>query len=386
MDNNSHPKNFRTATAVFFFNSGFGYAAWASRIPTIKHNLHLNEAELGALLFALPVGLMATMPFTSFLLSRYSSRKITLWGAAFFNIMLALVGLAATPWQLALVLFGFGSSRNMYNLSINAQAVSVQRLYTRSIITTFHGIWSFAGFAGAALGYLMVSLNIATTWHLPAVGVAMLLLAFYFYTNTFDDQPIKTTQKKPVFSLPDKHLLTFAIIAFASMACENTMYDWSGIYFIKGLGASQRMATAGFVFYMVAMTIGRFAGDKLVDRFGIEKILSYSGTLITAGLLISVLIPYTIAASIGFILTGFGVSCIIPLVFSLAGKSKTMSSATALASISTVGYIGFLVVPPMIGFVAQAAGIRAAFGIIAALGVLILWMVSLIKPAKAGVM
>ena len=372
------PRRARIASTVFFFISGFGYSAWASRIPFIQRHLHLNEAQLGAVLFALPVGLMLTMPLTRQLLSRFSSRSIMFFGVVVFNIMLCLLGFAQHTWQLVLILFCFGSSRNLFNISLHAQSVSVQSLYSRSIITFFHGMWSLAGFAGAALGYLMVALNINTEWHLTAVALTMTAAALFFYPEVIHHRPSEQ-QKRPVFSLPDRFLLKFSLICFASMACENTMYDWSGIYFAKALHTSKQGATAGFVFYMVAMTISRFAGDSLVNRIGIKPILQYCGALIFSGLLMAAVFPYPVTASIGFVLTGAGVSCIVPLVFSMAGKTKTMNSASALASISTIGYLGFLVVPPFVGFVAQAAGLRVAFGIIACLGVLIIWMVSKIK-------
>jgi MFS family permease len=373
------PRNIRIANAVFFFISGFSYSAWASRIPTIKHNMHLNEAQLGGILFALPVGLMLTMPLTNYLLARYSSRAIMLLGALSFNLMLCFVGFASLPWQLVIILLGFGSSRNLFNVSTNAQAVSVQRLYDKSIITTFHGIWSVAGFAGASLGFVMVSFNIAPDWHLPAVGISMMALSLFAFSNTLYEPVVKSMEKKPVFSLPDKFLIKFSVIAFVSMACENTMYDWSGIYFEKAIHASKQTATAAFVFYMVAMTAGRFLGDKFVGRIGIKRILFYSGIFISVGLLTAVLLPYIIPAILGFILVGLGVSCIVPLVFSLAGKSTSMSSARALASISTISYLGFLIVPPLVGFIAEAAGIRVSFGIIALMGGIVIWMVSKIK-------
>ncbi|QQL51491.1 MFS transporter [Mucilaginibacter ginkgonis] len=375
----------RIANAVFFFISGFGYSAWASRIPTVKHNLHLSEAGLGTVLFALPIGLMLTMPLTNYLLSKYSGKGVLLFGALFFNVMLCFAGFAAAPWQIAIIMFGFGSSRNIFNISANAQAVGVQQLYTKSIMTTFHGIWSLAGFAGAGLGYIMVDHNIAVRWHLPAVGIAMIVLSLAFYRYALYAPPVKTTERKPIFALPDKYLLKFSFITFASMACENTMYDWSGVYFLKAVHSTRQMAVAAFVFYMVAMTLSRFAGDALVNRIGIKKILGCSGLLITAGLFIAVLFPYNIPAVLGFILVGFGVSCVVPLVFSLAGKSPTMSGARALASISTVGYLGFLLVPPLVGFVAQIVGIRVSFGIIASLGLVIVWMVSKIDDSGHSV-
>lgn len=375
------PGQNRIATTVFFFISGFAYAAWASRIPSIQRHLNLNEAELGAVLFAMPVGLMMTMPITNYLLHRFSSRSIMLVGAIGFNMMLCLLGLVTHTWQLVVVLFFFGSSRNLMNLSVNAQGVGVQALYDKSIITTFHGIWSLAGFAGAAVGFIAVATRIHMIWHLSAVALSMSILALFFYPSALQQKPAER-QNRPGFSLPDKYMLKFALITFACMACENTMYDWSSIYFEKVVLTPKQTATSAFVFYMVAMTAGRFVGDWLVPRIGIKKMLKYSGILIGSGLFLAVIFPNIIVAGLGFVLTGLGVACIVPLVFSLAGRSKKISSAAAIASISSIGYLGFLIVPPFVGFVAQALGLRVSFGIIGLLGLLIVFLVSKIQEEE----
>jgi len=372
------PRTIRIATAVFFFISGFGYATWASRIPTLQQKLHLNEAQLGAVLFALPVGLMLTLPVTGNLLSRFSSRNVMFAGTVAFNIMLALLGFTTQVWQLVVVLFCFGSSRNLMNISVNAQSVAVQALYKRSIITTFHGIWSMAGFTAAALGYLMVAGKIPPSYHFLIVGLMLAAFAFYFFKDTLNHVPLQQ-ERRPAFVLTDKALVKFGLISFASMACEGTMYDWSGIYFHKEVHATPAIATAGFVVYMVAMTAGRFFGDRLVNRIGIKPMLRYSGMLILTGMLLAASFPYPLVAGFGFVLIGFGVSCVVPLVFSIAGKSKTMSSGSAIASVSTVGYLGFLMVPPVVGFIAQAASLRWSFTVMAALGGLMVFMVGKVE-------
>jgi hypothetical protein len=295
--------------------------------------------------------------------------------------MLALLAFTTQLWQLWIVLFAFGSSRNLLNLSMNAQGVEVQRLYENSIITSFHAVWSMAGFAGAAVGYLFVLFNFSLATHLISVSIVLLILSVAFYPNTYYTLQ-HVPQRKKFFVWPDKHLIIFALIAFASMACENVMYDWSGIYFRKAVLAPKTTAIAAFVLYMVCMTTGRFFGDKIVPKFGIINILKYSGIFICTGLLMASLFPYVITAAIGFILIGFGVSCIIPLVFSLAGKSTTMSSGTAIASVSTISYFGFLAVPPGVGFIAQAIGLRWSFGIISTFGLCILLLATMIKQQE----
>ncbi|MGO4866403.1 MULTISPECIES: MFS transporter [unclassified Flavobacterium] len=375
------PKGFRIANTVFFFMSGFGYSSWASRIPAIKSQLHLSEAEFGAVLFALPIGLMLTMPITGRLLNKLSSRYCMLIGAILFNIVLALPGFAAFVWQLVIILLLFGSSRNILNLSMNAQALEVQKLYPKSIMTTFHAVWSLAGFIGAGLGYVMVTQHIAPSYHLLGISVAMMAVTFWFYPQTIHTAPLK--EKKKFFSMPDKNLLKFAIICFVSMACENTMYDWSGIYFQNILQASAKWTTAAFVFFMTAVTLGRFLGDYAVSKYGIKNILFYSGVFMSSGFLICFFFPFIVTTIIGYFMIGVGVSCVVPLVFSIAGKSKSLSSGTALTSISTIGYLGFLVVPPMVGFISEVLSMKWAFLIMALLGAVMIVMVNKIAEEKA---
>jgi len=139
------------------------------------------------------------------------------------------------------------------------------------------------------------------------------------------------------------------------------------------------VAVASFVVFMVTVTLGRFIGDRIVHRIGIKKFLQYSGVLIVSGFTLAVAFPYVSVVITGFAIIGFGVSCIVPLVFAQAGKSKTMSNGPAMAAISTIGYLGFLVIPPLVGFIAQATNLRWSFGLAIILGTVIIIMASKIE-------
>ncbi len=368
----------RRANAVYFFISGFGYSSWTSRIPGIKESLKLNDAHFGTLLFMMPVGLILTMPFTGKLLDHFKSRSIMLIGAMVYNGVLACIGFSGYTWVLGIALFFFGSSRNMMNLSMNAQAIGVQALYNRSIMSSFHAVWSMAGFAGAAFGYLMVTLNIMPAWHLLGVSLILSALTLYYYKDALDQRPDHKV-KRSIFSLPSKSMLVFSLICFTSMACENTMYDWSGIYIRQVLHGSKGIATIAFTVYMVAMTTGRLIGDRMADRFGIQSVLATSGILISAGFAVTVMSSFIPLTLFGYLITGFGVSCVVPFVFSLAGKIPMSNPGAALASISSLGYLGFLIVPPMIGYVAQASSLRISFAIIAVMGLFMIRLSTRIK-------
>ncbi|WP_046246756.1 MFS transporter [Hymenobacter terrenus] len=368
------PVRARTAIALFFFVSGFGFATWASRIPVIQRQLGLSEAQLGTVLLALPAGLILTLPVTGQLLQRFSSRQVMLVGAVLYNLALGLLGFAAHTWQLVVLLFCFGSSRNLLNLSMNAQSVGVQSLYERSIIASFHGIWSVAGFAAAGLGGLLIGRSVPTTHHFVAVSVVLTALALAFSPGSLS-LPLPPPAARSTFSWPDKSVLQFGLITFASMACEGTLYDWSGVYFAQAVHAPKSIAPIGFTLATVAMTAGRFSGDWLVGRFGTKPILQASGLLMGAGLLLAAAFPNPVATGLGFVLGGLGVSCVVPLVFSLVGKADPLGAGAAIASVSTVSYFGFLMVPPLVGFVAKAASLRWSFAMVALLGSLVVWLV-----------
>lgn len=360
------PKNYRIAIAVFFFIAGLCFASWASRIPDIKHHLGLSDGALGLILFAMPVGTMLALPFTGWVISKLGSRTILLMAAIFYPSTLVLIGLVLAPWQLAMGLFFFGLFGNFFNISVNTQAIAVEQMYGKTIMASFHGIWSLAGFSGAAIGTLMIALQLNPFFHFLIIFCLDMGLVFYFSRATVRDSKGQPTAS--FFTKPDRFILIYGLIAFGSMVCEGTMFDWSGVYFQKIVTAPTQLVTLGYLSFMGMMASGRFISDKMTQKFGIKFVLILSGILITSGLLVAVIFPFIISAAIGFMMVGLGVSSVVPLVYSAAGKSKTMSPGMALASISTIGFIGFLLGPPLIGTIAEYSSLRWSFTLIAILG------------------
>lgn len=356
----------RIAVSIFFFIAGFTFASWASRIPDIKTKLALSDAGLGAVLFALPVGLMVSMPLSGFFVARFGSKKVVMTASLFYPVTLILLGLAATSWQLAAVLFVFGFWGNIFNISVNTQAVGVEALYGRSIMASFHGLWSLAGFSGAAVGTLMITIPLSPVIHFAIICATSFLLAFSAYKYMLPHNSGNSSQ--PIFAKPDSALLKLGLIAFGCLVCEGTMFDWSGVYFQKVVKAPAAFTTLGYVAFMSSMAAGRFIADWLVTKFSVKTMLQCSGLIIATGLLTAVIFPFLLPATIGFLLVGIGVSSVVPLVYGLAGKSKTMSPGVALAAVSTIGFLGFLVGPPLIGFIAELAGLRLSFTVIAMIG------------------
>lgn len=357
----------RIAVSAFFFSAGFCFASWASRIPDIQQKLGLNEAGLGMVLLSLPIGLMVSLPVSGFVVARYGSRYTAVIAALLYAILLPFLGLIALAWQLVIVLFLFGFAGNLLNISMNTQGVSVEALYGRSIMASFHGVWSVAGFSGAAVGALMLSLVISPFFHfcIIAMLVCCLVLMTYRYLLVND---VHSDSKAPVFAKPDNALLKLGLIAFCCMVCEGTMFDWSGIYFAKEVQVPKSLTTLGYVAFMTTMAGGRFAGDWMSVKIGRRNMIRMSGLLIAGGLMLAVALPFTVPATIGFLVTGMGVSSVVPLLYSAAGRSGKVASGVALAAVSTIGYLGFLFGPPAIGLIAQAFSLRWSFALIAFLG------------------
>lgn len=357
----------RIAVSTLFFCAGFCFSSWASRIPGIQQKLQLSEAGLGMALLTLPIGLMVGLPVSGFLVARYGSRRIVTFAGILYAFLLPFLGLATRHWQLVLVLFLFGFAGNLLNISMNTQGVNVESAYGRSIMASFHGVWSVAGFSGAAVGTLMLWLGLSPFVHFCVVAVITGGLIAGSY-NRLVPADIHSGTGAPVFARPDGKLLKLGLIAFCCMVCEGTMFDWSGIYFAREVKAPSSLITLGYVAFMTTMAAGRFAGDRMATRIGKQNMIRISGIFIFSGMMLAVALPYLISAAAGFLIIGMGVSSVVPIVYGIAGRSEKVASGVALAAVSTIGYLGFLFGPPVIGLTAQVSNLRWSFTIIAFLG------------------
>ena len=381
---NPEKKRIRLAVALVYFCMGLCFSSWASRIPDIKSALHLNDAMLGSILFALPVGQFLMMPFSGKLVTRFGSRKVLLIALPVYTICLNNVGLVREGWQLAIALFLFGIAGNLCNISINTQGVSAERLYERPIMASFHGGWSLAGFTGALIGLLMINLKVPPQWHF--ITVILIVWVIVWFNHPFlvkgKSGVNKDEPKRKFFSRPDSILLQLGIIGFCSMASEGAMFDWSGVYFKDVVKVPPSLVILGYTSFMIMMASGRFLADHIISRIGRKKLLQISGVMISAGLFTSVLFPYLIPCTIAFMMVGLGVSSIVPTVYSAAGRHSKVPAGIALATVASVSFLGFLMGPPLIGYISEIAGLRYSFAVIGVFGMGITLLVSRIKALQ----
>ena len=347
-----------TAVSVFFFIQGVTFGSWASRIPDLKLRLGLSEGQLGSILFLLPLGQLTMMPFSGRIVTHLGSRNVLRVALAGYAIILSLIGRSSEPWQLSLALFCFGLVGNLCNISVNTQGVNAESIHDRPVFTRFHGLWSLGGFTGAMIGSLMMRYGIEPAVHLLSITCGVVLLDAYFQDFLIPKQAFRAALPPFKLRLPKGGLLLLGIISFCCMSVEGCMFDWTGVYFKDVVKADSAFVSSGYAAFMMTMAGGRFMGDRMSALLGRRRWVMASGILIFIGLLTTVLLPYLVPAVIGCLITGFGVSSIIPLMYATAGRDTEIPSGIAIATVAGVGYLGFLLGPPIIGHIAEAIGLR----------------------------
>lgn len=292
--------------------------------------------------------------------------------------LLAGIGFSQTVLQLVICLFLFGSAGNMMNIAINTQAITLESFYNKRIISSFHGMWSIAGLGAAALGTYFIGKAFPVGYHFLLVAVVA-LVSFVFCFPYLLHEPLKPQQRRPLFTKPGKAFWGLGMIAFCSMICQGAMFDWSGVYFKKVVLTQPAFIGVGYTAFILAMTAIRFISDWLTHHMGFRKIIVWCGIFITVGLVVTVLFPYLVPATIGLLLVGMGVSPGVPLVFSAAAKSDVLPAPIAIAAVSSIGMIGLLIGPPVIGFIAGLTSLKTSFLILSFFGIAIIAVTARLK-------
>jgi MFS family permease len=363
----------RIALGSIFFIAGLCFASWASRIPDIQTKFNFSEAQLGTLLLGLPIGSLVALPLAGWAVHRYGSKIVILCSGMGYMIFLPLIGFSQSIFMLIPVIVIFGMIGNLMNISLNTQALALEDSYGKSILASLHGLWSLAGFTGAGIGAAMIYFDMPPKYHYLFIGSVVLFTLLPSKAFLIDEQRTGGGGGL-VLRKPDGLLLRIGGIAFLGMLSEGCMFDWSGVYFKKVVEIEPGLVALGYVSFMGAMAGGRFFTDRIINKIGRLQMLRTSGALIFIGLLVAVIFPNPTTATLGFLLVGLGVASIIPISYSTAGRSKRYSPGVALAMISTISFFGFLLGPPLIGYVAEIFNLKVSFSLIAiaGLGIVIL--------------
>ena len=351
-------KHHRLALSAFFFLSGFCFSSWASRIPSIKLTFDMNEAELGSFLFILPVCSLIGLPISGWLISKYDSRYLLISGFLIYIFSLLGIGYASNIQSLTVVVCFFAFGLRAINISMNTQAIQLQKRYGRTINGSFHGIWSLGGLCGILFATSMIYFNITMFVHLAVVVVFALILSLTASSYLLKNDR-ETGGNKLRLGSPDKFIFYTGLVVFCAAVCEGGIYDWSSIYFREVVNAE--LFTLSYLVFMVAMTLSRFFTDALTNLLGMKKLFLISASVVVFGVLILILFPTFYPALVGFFITGLGVASIFPMSFSLASHSKKYAPGLAISIVGTYATVGVLLAPPFVGYVAHLFSLNLAF-------------------------
>jgi predicted MFS family arabinose efflux permease len=353
----------RAAVVAVFFALGATTGAWAARIPAIKAGLHLSAGTLGLVLLGPAIGSMLTMPVTGALLASVSPRRLVQIGVLAISVMLPLSTFAGSAWQLFAVLAGWGAGIGTMDVAMNTEAAAVQEHLGRTTMSSFHAAYSVGGLAGAGTGAIAAAAALSARANF-LIASAVILGTGIACAQLFASRPAghegagAQHQRRSRWPAWSWTLACLALIAFGSFLAEGAASDWSAVYLHSSLGASPGLAAVGYTVFSVAMVAGRLAGDRLTDRTGPARLVRASAGIASVSFLAALLAGRVGTGLAGFALLGVGLSVVVPSVFTAASRIGTPGPNLAL--VTSIGYLGMLAGPAIIGGLAEAIGLPSA--------------------------
>jgi MFS family permease len=326
-------------------------------LPELQELLNISHASLGNLLFVLAIGAVIGMPFTGWLALNFGSAFIT---KVFAIVLCFAISMIAFPPNLVLesvVFFIIGLSNGGMDVTMNEQAVLVERLWKKPIMSSFHGLWSVGMATGAGTGALFSKSQTDLSVHFITIGVISLAALMWASRFLIKERFTKTGNER-TFVLPKRMIVPLGLIAFCGMLSEGSVADWSAIFMNRVIGASESFSALAFGAFGAGMTTGRFTGDYFTMRFGKKKLLLADGLLAITGLAIALGFVSVGSTFLGFFLAGLGLATIVPIIYTTAGNAPGVSPSIGIAMATTIGYAGFFVGPPVIGYLADGYGLR----------------------------
>ena len=362
LDPISTAKRGRWANAGLFSVNGFLMGSWAPQIPFMLPRHGITEFQLGLLILLLGLGAVSTMMSAGWLINQYGSKKITGTFGILSCIFFALLILAPTIPLVIPLLILFGGALATMDVSMNANAVELERQLNSAIMSSAHGFWSLGGFSGGSLGGLVIAHfgNQAHALAAAGFGVAVVLCSLPFLVTEAAHRDSGVPKQK--FTLPKSgSIYVLGLMALFSMIPEGAVLDWAALYMGKELGSDIATSGFAFAFFSATMAIMRFSGDKVRNRFGAVQTMRISGFIAAAGMLAGGLAPTPWAVIAAFAISGLGIANMVPIAFSAAGNQPGLSPGAGIALVTMMGYSGILVAPSSIGFVAEHIGYRITY-------------------------
>lgn len=352
------------ATRAAFFIPGFASAIWAVLVPFAKSRVGVDDGTLGLILLCLGSGSLLAMPLAGTLAARFGCRDLMVTTTAMICLTLPLLAVGNSPWILGAALFVFGAGVGAMDCTMNMQAVVVERDAGRVLMSGFHAFFSIGGFIGAAAMTFLLWAQVAP---LSATLLCALTMGAIAALSASHWRSEKMPRAGSLLAWPRGVVLFIGALAFVVFLAEGAMLDWSAVFLADVRQVNPGSAGVGYVVFALTMTITRLLGDSVVERLGRKRSIVVGALLASAGFSILTLTTPWQLSLLGHVLLGLGCANIVPALFSLAGKQTRMPESVAITAVTTMGYAGVLTGPALIGFVAHATGLIAAFLGVAAL-------------------
>ena len=352
-------------TAIFFIN-GVLFASWTAHIPHVKEALRLEDGPLGIALLGAPVGSVVAMLIVARLLPRFGSHSIVRVTLVGYCAAGPFVGLAGSQAMLFVALAVWGAFQGTLDVSMNTQAISVERRARRALMPGFHGSWSIGSFVGAGLGAVGVAVGLSLSTQLLLLATPCLLIGGWLTLAMIPDE--HANQAEPASGAGDASgrrrvwiaIAVLGAIAIADMLCEGAAADWGAVYLHTSVEANLEVAALGYTVYSLGMVSIRLAGNRLLDKFSAHRLLPALAALATVTFTIGLAVNDVPVVLIGFAGLGAGLAAVIPVLFSAAGRVPGIHPGTGVAMVSACGWAGFMFGPVLIGQIAQATSLRVA--------------------------
>jgi MFS family permease len=354
----------RCAVSLVFVANGAGIGLWIPQIPVVRERLELDASALGLALLAMSLGAVMGMPLVSQLIARRGSRGPTLVASLMFCALLSLPVRMTGFMPLLLALFVFGLANGAMDVAMNVQASRVEVEMGRPVMSSFHGLFSLGALLGSGLASLLLARHVASPT-IMSVGTVLLTPIVLFATRDLlrGAEPHGSAGSKLV--LPPRGVIALGLLAVIGMMSEGAVADWSGVFLTTEVAMSAADAGATFTLLSLMATLGRlFFGDRAVHAWGRRPVLVGSALLAAGGVVVAVALPGRVTSSAGLCVAWLGLTSFVPILFSSAGRQPNVPPAVAMGAVATLGYVGFLLGPPVIGFLAQATGLRVALLVI----------------------
>ncbi|MER6164544.1 MFS transporter [Streptomyces violaceorubidus] len=388
----------RVAVAVLFFTNGALFANLLPRYPQIKADLGIGNAAYGLAVAAFPAGAIAAGLAAGILVRRFGSARVAVGGTLLTGAGILVAGLADSVVVFAGALFLAGAMDAFTDVAQNAHGLRVQRRYGRSLINSFHAIWSIGAVTGGSMAAAAIALGVARGPHLlfsAAVFAVAACVALRYCLPGPETEPepaVGTGAGEDRAPLPTRAAATglrtgwvlaaLVLIATAGTLVEDAGMSWATLYLSDSLHATAALAASGYVALVGAQFVGRIVGDRLVDRFG-QRAVTRSGALIAAvGMGLALAVPTVPGTVLGFAAAGFGVATLVPAAVHEADELPGLRPGSGLTLVSWLMRLGFLLSPPVVGLVADATSLRVGLLVVPLAGLLVLLCAGVLRPRR----